>query len=217
MTNLQLLASVHKQKQKITGTWNETDPARFIQPDAFPNNGTLTRTRVKDSSSFTGDENSSNWSPGQMRAGATWTAPWDIVVAGTYALLQIQKSGPILAQLAANDPEVTRFGPATFVSPSGRTLSNPLATTLRFAYPTRSEGQLKLPNMQTFSMRVGKSVSLGGARKLSVDVNIFNVTNNADAQNWAGGAWQNYNTVAFGQPGAIQRSRSYQLDATFRF
>jgi hypothetical protein len=217
MSSLQLLGSIHRQWQHITGTWNATDPARFIQPDAFPNNGTLTRTRVKDSSSYTGDENSSNWSPLQMRAGATWTAPFDIVVAATYTLLQIQKSGPILTQLAANDPTVLQFGPATVVSPNGRTFSNPLATTFRFAYPTRSEGQLTLPNMQTWSLKVGKLIGLGSSRKLDVGLNIFNLLNSSDAQNWATGAWQDYNTVAFGQPGAIQRSRSFELDATFRF
>ena len=74
-----------------------------------------------------------------------------------------------------------------------------------------------MPLMQSLSMRLGKSISLGGARKLSVDLNIFNVFNNADALDWDTGAHQSYNTVAFGQPGGLQRSRSYELDATFRF
>ena len=73
MSNLQLLSSYHRQWQKITGTWDETDPARFIQPDAFPNNGTLNRTRVKDGNTYNqgGGATASNWSPATMRAGVT--------------------------------------------------------------------------------------------------------------------------------------------------
>ncbi len=37
-------ATIHRQWQHLTGTWNPTDPARFIQPDAFPNNRLVWRT-----------------------------------------------------------------------------------------------------------------------------------------------------------------------------
>ena len=33
----QAMLSVSRQWQHLDGTWNPTDPARFIQPDAFPN------------------------------------------------------------------------------------------------------------------------------------------------------------------------------------
>jgi hypothetical protein len=39
------MASVQRQWQREVGDWNPTDPARFIQPDAFPNNGTIWRNQ----------------------------------------------------------------------------------------------------------------------------------------------------------------------------
>ena len=41
----QFLVGIHRQWQHQTGTWNPTDPARFIQPDAFPNDKGLWMTR----------------------------------------------------------------------------------------------------------------------------------------------------------------------------
>src|SRR5262249_6430104 len=40
--NIQAVLSVSRQWQHLEGTWNPTDPARFIQPDAFPNDRQLT-------------------------------------------------------------------------------------------------------------------------------------------------------------------------------
>ena len=40
----QFLVGIHRQWQHQTGTWNPTDPARFIQPDAFPNDKGLWMT-----------------------------------------------------------------------------------------------------------------------------------------------------------------------------
>jgi hypothetical protein len=40
--NFQAMASLTRQWQHFEGTWNPTDPARFIQPDAYPNNRELT-------------------------------------------------------------------------------------------------------------------------------------------------------------------------------
>ena len=35
------MAGINRQWQHIGGTWNPTDPARFIQPGAFPNDKLL--------------------------------------------------------------------------------------------------------------------------------------------------------------------------------
>ncbi|HEV2984587.1 MAG TPA: carboxypeptidase regulatory-like domain-containing protein, partial [Vicinamibacterales bacterium] len=43
--NWQLLVGVHRQWQHYTGTWNPTDPAKFIQPTAFPGNQGLLMVR----------------------------------------------------------------------------------------------------------------------------------------------------------------------------
>ena len=41
--NFQVVGTMTRQWQHLDGTWNPTDPARFIQPDAFPNNRDLSR------------------------------------------------------------------------------------------------------------------------------------------------------------------------------
>ena len=41
--DFQVMTSLTRQWQHLDGTWNPTDPARFIQPDAFPNNRDLSR------------------------------------------------------------------------------------------------------------------------------------------------------------------------------
>ena len=39
--NFQMMAGVNRQWQHFGGTWNPTDPAKFIQPDAFPSDALL--------------------------------------------------------------------------------------------------------------------------------------------------------------------------------
>ena len=58
--------------------------------------------------------------------------------AGSYTLQKGRWSGPIPTGSLRPDPQ---FGPPTVTLSNGRVVSNPLATTLRFAFPTRSEGQ----------------------------------------------------------------------------
>ena len=41
--NFQIVGSVTRQWQHLEGTWGPTDPARFVQPDAFPNNRDLSQ------------------------------------------------------------------------------------------------------------------------------------------------------------------------------
>ena len=43
--NFQAMASIQHQWQKEDGTWNPTDPAGFIQPDAFANDKTIWRNQ----------------------------------------------------------------------------------------------------------------------------------------------------------------------------
>src|SRR5262249_52678231 len=41
--NFQAILTATRQLQHLDGTWNPTDPARFIQPDAYPNDRDLSR------------------------------------------------------------------------------------------------------------------------------------------------------------------------------
>ena len=77
-----------------------------------------------------------------VRLGAIYSRSLGLVLAANYTLPVRLWSGPIVTRLAAPDP---RFGPPTVTLSNGRIVSNPLATTIRFANATRDDGQFTLP------------------------------------------------------------------------
>jgi hypothetical protein len=144
--NFQAMAGLNRQWQHISGTWNPTDPARFIQPNAFANDKLLPMPRGNnEDDSLSGSSYGPTWKPYSMRFGATYLAPGQISVAASLTIQAGPWSGPLIRQLAANDPEIALFGPTTFRLPNGTTESNPLSTRNRFAYSTRGEGQILAP------------------------------------------------------------------------
>ena len=119
-------------------------------------------------------------------------------------------SGPIVTRIAAPDPA---FGPTTLVLSNGRLVSNPLATTIRFAYPTRGDGQFALPGMFSLNLQVSREFKLG-SRTLQVSLSGFNLTNDDAPLQIAGGANQQYSTT-YQQGIIVQQPRAAQ--AQFRF
>ena len=121
-----------------------------------------------------------SWQEYSIRGGGTWFAPWGLVVAASYT----QQAGPwpghILTRLAATDPDVTRFGPAT-IPVAGGVQSNPLATTIRIKYPTRGDGQeqYQAPPVKAINLKVGKKLRLADRREVEVSANVFNLANAA--------------------------------------
>ncbi len=219
----QAMASYQHQWQHQDGTWNPTDPARFVQPDAFPNDKTIWRQQdpVDQNSLATGNSlrNTPTWTPGSFRLAGTWNAPKRIVVSGSYTAVGGPWTGPILQQLPANSPEVTQFGPATMTNAqTGARFANPLATRIRFLYPTRSEGQAGLPYVHTINMKVGYRLQLGGSRYVQLGGNIFNVMNAGRYTEWhRSGANLSYNPTFYLVQDNQQTSRAYQVDITYRF
>ena len=116
--NFQAMMSLQRQWQHEDGDWNPTDPARFIQPDAFANDKTIWRNQdpVDNNSLATGNSlrNTPTWTPGSFRVAGTWNAPKGIVLSTSYTMVGGPWTGPILKQLPANDPDVLRYGPARF-------------------------------------------------------------------------------------------------------
>ena len=96
------------QWQKEDGDWNPTDPARFIQPDAFANDKTIWRNQdpVDNNSLATGNtlRNTPTWTPGSFRVAGTWNAPKGVVLSTSYTMVGGPWTGPILAQLAGQRP-----------------------------------------------------------------------------------------------------------------
>jgi hypothetical protein len=220
--NYQLMAGFNRQWHHMSGTWNPTDPARFVEPNAFANDANLYMPRGNnDNNSLPNTGNALSYGPTWMKyrgnIGGTWLAPAGIRVAATYTIQAGPWSGAILKQLDTTDPDVLRYGPASFRLPNGSTQSNPLATRNRYVYGTRGEGQLRAPTIHTVGLKVGKVFRFGGAREVEVAGNVFNLLNGGDftqfTYNSAYQSWSsNFLSMRNRQP-----ARALQLTIVMRF
>ncbi len=181
---VQALASYVRQWRHIDGTWQPGDPAAIIQPSAFANDKGIgspagTATANSDTNSLSGQNMtqsataSAQWQDHVVRLAVSVTAPWKLLLSTNYTFQSGAWSGPIITRIPAPDPA---FGPTTVRLSNGRVVSNPLATTLRFTFPTRGEGQFRTPNLHAWNLRAGRRFSLGRA-KLDAGLDVFNVTN----------------------------------------
>ena len=215
---LQAIASYTHQWRHLAGTWQPNDPASFIQPEAFPNSrgiGSVTSTFES--------QNSLSASPvlsGQqaqaiddtVRLGAIYRAPWNIVLATNYTFQSGLWSGPIVTRLAAPEPQ---FGPPTVTLSTGRVVSNPLATTIRFAHPTRDDAQFRVPSLHVWNVRIGRDFRFG-ARRLEPALEIFNLTNHDAFHLIEQGGNQTFSPL-FGQGRQRQLARAAQISVRFVF
>jgi hypothetical protein len=135
----QLLGGFNRQWHHYGGTWNPTDPARFLQPDAFPSQQLLymPRGNNEDTSLLLNNGTTTHtygptWQKYSFRLGGTWKAPRGFLIAASYNQTAGPWSGPVVDFLPVNDPEVTKFGPASVVLANGTTQANPLSTRMRF-------------------------------------------------------------------------------------
>jgi len=215
-SQLQLLGSVTRSWNHLEGTWQPRDPASFIQPDAFPlNRGQeLNDNRVASlNNGLNPNLGSPEWTEVVIRFAAAYHAPWNFNLATNYALQTGRWSGPIITRVATPDPQ---FGPATVTLSNGRVVSNPLATLNRFAFPTRDEGQFKLPPLHVINLRVGRDFDLANERRVQVAVDFFNVGNMGRFQGFLTGANQLFN-ANYGKGGSVQQPFSAQFSAQFSF
>jgi hypothetical protein len=214
---VQGLASYVRQWRHIDGTWQPNDPASFIQPGAFANDrgigsSTGTASAATDANSLSGTQMtqsstaSAQWQDHVVRLGVTYTGPWALLLASNYTFQSGAWSGPIVTRLGSGDPA---FGPATVTLSTGRIVTNPLSTVLRFAYPTRGEGQLRTPDLHAWNLRVGRRFALGRLR-FDASLDLFNVTNNGADLGFESGANQTYNPL-FGVTTYRQLPRSAQI------
>ena len=227
-SKINLIAGYTRGWQHLDGTWVPNDPASFIQPSAFPNDkgiGTIrgneqSLTNNAGSLSGAADTRSPSWQKHAFRSGAAYNAPWGLLFATNLVVLSGPYSGPIVTRIAAADPQ---FGPSTVTLSNGRVVSNPLATTIRFAYPTRGDGQIKAPNLIIWNIRAGRDFKLGSQR-LNVAVDVINVLNHDADQQFQTGGNQLYNTTnyAIAPDGSFrgqtrQPPRSAQISIRYQF
>ncbi|MDH4063653.1 MAG: TonB-dependent receptor [Acidobacteriota bacterium] len=217
--NFQVIASVFRQWQHISGTWNPTDPARFVQPEAYDNNRDLSQHLFGNGDDNTlnggGRESGAAYRPFSVRIGGQWNAPWGISVGGSYVIQAGGFTGPLLVRLASNDPQVTQFGPSTVRLANGLTQPNPLATRLRFQGPTRGDGQIRNDDAKYLQLKVGRVFRFGG-RSIEPSANIFNVFNTGANTQWNTGANQTYSPNYLGRFNR-HPPRSLQLSLALKF
>jgi hypothetical protein len=99
-------------------------------------------------------------------------------------------------------------------------VSNPLATTYRFAYATRNDGQIEAPNLIIWNLRVGRTVKFGG-RSIQGNVGVFNVLNRASDQQFLTGGNQigaaNYAVASDGSFNGQSRQFVRSAQVSFRY
>ena len=221
--NFQLLFSFNRQWQHFGGTWNPTDPARFIQPETFPSNRLLYMPRGNN------EENSlpiatgttvhtygPTWQDYSMRFGGTYRAKWGVNLSASYTILAGPWSGPVVDRLAVNDPQIARFGPTTFTLPNGSVQNNPLSTRMRFVGATRGDQQVKAPDVKTLGVQFNK-VFRFGRQGVEVGGSIFNLLNAGDYTQYNySGANERFNPNYL-QMRNQQPARAFQATLVYRF
>lgn len=213
---LQGMASYVRQWRHIDGTWQPHDPASFIQPTAFANDGGIgssmgSLSSPNDANSLSGTNmtqrgtGSAQWQDHVVRSGLSYVGPWQLLLATNYTFQSGVWSGPVIAQAVA-DPS---FGPTMLTLSNGRRVTNPLSTALRFAYPTRGDGQLRTPHLHAWSVRIGRRFTWS-ACTIDAAVDIFNLTNSGADAGFEIGGNQTYNP-SYGLTTFRQLPRSAQL------
>ena len=220
--SLQVLAGYTRAFQHLDGTWQPNDPASFIEPEKFDNDGGLgSISRANETNSLSGSADIRNqmWLKHIGRVGAVYMAPWGIVIAGTVSAQSGLLSGPVVTRIAAAD---SRFGPATVQLSNGRVVPNPLATTIRFAFADRGEGQIEGPAIIALNARFGRDFAIG-SRRLEAALDVFNITNRGAVQSFLGGGNQTYSPNFAKRPdgtyigSSVQPPRSGQVTLRFVF
>jgi hypothetical protein len=214
--NFQVMTSLTRQWQHLEGTWNPTDPARFIQPDAFDNNRDLSRHLFGngDDNSLDGGGNESGvaYRPYSVRIAGQYFAPWSVRLSASYIIQAGGYIGPLIRQIAAADPV---FGPGTVRLANGTTQPNPLATTWRFVNSNRGEGQFLNETARYLQMNLAKSFKFG-TRSIDTGLGIFNVFNTGAHTQWNTGA-QRVGTALYQSRFNRHPPRAFQVTLGYKF
>jgi len=120
--------------------------------------------------------------------------------------------GPVKIQNATGDP---LYGPGTVRLANGTTASNPLATAFRFAYGTRSDGQVKNEINRYLQVQIGRNFKVG-PHQIDAGFGIFNVFNSGAFTQWDTGA-NILNSPLYLSRFNRHPPRQFQVTATYRF
>ncbi len=191
-------------KKGMARSVNESTPTNILVTKVF--SGKLSLERIVVKAAIRRDYS--------YRLGASYHGPWGVVLAGSYTHQAGPWSGAIFSRLDAPDPT---FGSAQVTLPDGSTQGNPLATAIRFRFPTRNENQVKLGDTKRISIKVGKQFELGDARRVDVAFNFFNIPNFGDFQQYTYNGGNSDFNQSFLQPRNRQPGRGVQFDITLHY
>jgi hypothetical protein len=172
-----------------------------------------------------GRESGVAYRPYSVRMAGQYLAPHGFRVGLSYVIQAGGWVGPVVNQLASNDPAIRGLRPGAGEARQRTTQSNPLAITYRFcgaatlpcaANPTRSDGQTRNEDEKYLQLHITREFRLGASRRAEAGLNIFNITNNGAMTQWNTGANQIYS------PNYLARfnrtsSRQFQLSFKYRF
>jgi hypothetical protein len=222
---IQLFGTYTYSPDHLGGRFQPDDPAFYIEPGKFANNGGLGTVRgnvgSSPTNSYTGDTRDRMWQRNQLRIGTTYKAPWGVRVSTTYTAQSGTPGGPVVTTLTALGTPYggtaygSPFGPATRTI-AGRTVTNPLATAYRFAYKDRGTGQIWCPWLTQWNVLVGREFKLGQRNTVEADLNIYNILNGGAAQQFVNGN-QIASTATFGSLQNVQQPRSAQIGIRYHF
>jgi hypothetical protein len=220
----QFMAGINRQWQHMSGDWNPTDPARFIQPGAFANDKLLYMPRGNNednslpiTTGTTVHTYGPTWQQYRLNFGGSWYAPYGVVFAASYTVEAGPWTGPVVTQLPEGDPQLAAFGPGIVTSSTGVRQSNPLSTRMRFAYATRGDGQVMAPAQKTLGLKIGKKMNLTQGNSVELAANIFNLLNAGDYTQYNyNGANEQFNPNYLGMRNQ-QPARALQVTVVFRF
>ena len=187
--NFQVMTSLTRQWQHLDGTWNPTDPARFIQPDAFPNNRDLSRHLFGngDDNSLDGGGNESGvaYRPYSVRMAGTYFAPWAIRV-----VRELHHPGGRLPR--TGDPAERERRSAVR---SRHASASPTARRSRTRWPRRGalstrhavDGQFLNETARYLQLNLARTFKFG-SQSVETGLGIFNVFNTGAHTQWNTGA-----------------------------
>jgi hypothetical protein len=149
--------------------------------------------------------------PHMLKMNVAYVAPLGLTVGVSHLFQMGQYSGPILTLI----PRTRVTHPPTVALSNGRVVSNPLATQVRFFYPTRDEGQLQLPSLNELNLRIGKRFKQG-SHTLEGSLEVFNLFNQGNSLGF------NSPILTEGQPAAYplsdtQAPRAGQITVRWEF
>jgi hypothetical protein len=212
---LQLFSTYTYSPDHLAGTWQPDDPTAILEPSKFANNAGIGTVRGYTTNDYTGDTRNRMWQRNQSRTGATYRAPWNLRVSSTITAQSGTPGGPVITTLTALGQTYNgQYGPATLTI-GGRTVSNPLATTYRFKYANRGEGQIWCPWLVQWNALVGREFRITDRQSVEADLNVYNITNNGAGQQFVNG--NNASSATFGELENVQLPRSAQISLRYHF